>query len=60
MLYLAIYVLLKEYYKICWELLAKNAPNFQKKSAFDMIVIYIGVLTYPVKDSYERSLISLK
>ena len=39
---------------ILQDLLARSALNFEKKYNFDMIVIHIGILIYPVKDTYER------
>ena len=46
---------LKGYYKICWQ----AAHSILKKNYnFDMIVIHIGILMYPVKDSAERDLFS--
>ena len=32
----------------------KKRPQFSKISNLDMIIIYIGKLMYPVKDSAER------
>ena len=43
------------------DLLTRNALNFEKKkSNFVMIVIHIGILMYPVKDSAESSLVFSK
>ena len=35
-------------------------PQFSKDSSFDMIIIHIGILIYPVKDSTEKTLLVSK
>ena len=40
--------------------LLTSALNFEKFLIFVMIVIHIGILMYPVKDSAERGLVFSK
>ena len=47
---------LKGYYKIALQ----EAPSIFKTSNFDMIIIHIGILIYPVKDSAERGIVFSK
>ena len=38
----------------------EERPQFSKINDFDMIIICIGILIYPVKDSAERSIVFSK